>query len=70
MNIFKNNSVPKTCPKCGGKVVKIIYGEPSQELFEASVRGEVILGGCCIEVDENGNRLDPQYGCIDCEATF
>ena len=70
MNIFKINSVPKTCPKCGGKVVKIIYGEPDQELFEASERGEVILGGCCIEVDENGNRLDPQYGCIDCEETF
>lgn len=51
MNIFKKNSVPKTCPKCGGKVVKIIYGEPTEELFEASDRGEVILGGCCIALD-------------------
>ena len=70
MNLFKKTTAPKTCPKCGGKVVEIIYGEPDQELFEAYKRGEVILGGCCIEVDENGNRLDPQYGCIDCEETF
>jgi len=70
MNIFKKSSVPKTCPKCGGKVVKIIYGEPTEELFEASDRGEVILGGCCIALDENGNQISPEYGCVDCEERF
>lgn len=70
MIFFKRKTVPNICPKCGGKIVEIIYGEPDQELFEASERGEVILGGCCITVDEKGNRLDPQYGCIDCEETF
>lgn len=70
MNIFNKNSVPKNCPKCGGKVVKIIYGEPTEELFEASDRGEVILGGCCIAIDEKGNQISPEYGCIDCEERF
>ena len=37
-------SRPTICPKCGGKIVEIIYGEPSIELFEAHERGEIILG--------------------------
>lgn len=60
----------KACPKCGGKVVKIIYGEPTEELFEAADRGEVILGGCCIALDENGNQISPEYGCVDCDERF
>ena len=59
-----------TCPKCGGKVVKIIYGEPTEELFEASERNEVILGGCCITIDEEGNQTAPEHGCINCRETF
>lgn len=31
--------------------VPIAYGYPSSELFEAAERGEVVLGGCVIEVD-------------------
>ena len=60
----------KVCPKCGGKIVEIIYGEPAEELFNAAERGEVILGGCCITFDENGNQIDSQYGCVDCEESF
>lgn len=60
----------KTCPKCGGRIVKIVYGEPTEELFEAADRGEVILGGCCITLDENGNQIDPEYGCVNCEEIF
>ena len=60
-------SRPTICPKCGGKIVEIIYGEPSIELFEAHERGEIILGGCCMVVDDKGNQLDPKYGCVDCE---
>ena len=70
MNIFNKNSVPKNCPKCGGKVVKIIYGEPTEELFEASDRGEVILGGRRIIKKKKGNQISPEYGCIDCEERF
>ena len=60
----------KVCPKCGGKIVEILYGEPTEELFNAAERGEVILGGCCIAFDEQGNQIDPQYGCVDCDERF
>ena len=43
---------PCKCPKCGGKVVKLVYGEPGPELFEMADRKEVVLGGCCIHSDE------------------
>lgn len=26
----------KVCPKCGGKIVEILYGEPTEELFNAA----------------------------------
>lgn len=44
IEILKIN--PKKCPKCGAdEVLKIEYGEPSEELAE---RTDVYLGGCCI----------------------
>ena len=42
----------RTCPECGGEGVQIVYGMPSHELFEAAERGEVALGGCCVQEDE------------------
>lgn len=40
---------PARCPKCvSERVVPIMYGLPSDELFEDWDRGEVELGGCCI----------------------
>ena len=56
---------PFKCPKCGGKVVKIVYGEPCPELFEQAERKEVILGGCCINLDGN-----PQWACTECEQQY
>lgn len=50
----------RICPVCGAKMVPIVYGEPSAELFAKAERKEVILGGCCI----TGN--DPQWGCPEC----
>ncbi len=70
MKTIKVKSKPQTCPKCNGKIVDIIYGEPSYELFEAAERGEVVLGGCCICVDENGNINDPSWECTNCHTTF
>ena len=40
------------------------------EAIEAYKRGEIILGGCCIELDENGNSLMPDWQCKECEAQF
>lgn len=54
----------KKCPKCGEKLLEIIYGTPGPELFEASERGEVILGGCCL----SGN--DPKYHCKNCNMDY
>ena len=70
MKPIKVSIKPDKCPKCGGKVVKIIYGEPSIEAFEAEERGELILGGCCIQVDEEGNSLMPDWQCKKCNAQF
>lgn len=39
----------KKCPACGSTdTVKILYGMPTYEAFEAVERGEISLGGCCI----------------------
>jgi hypothetical protein len=38
---------PPACPQCDSSenVIPIVYGYPSEELFEAAERGEVSLGG-------------------------
>ena len=38
---------PPACPECASSenVIPIVYGYPSEELFEAAERGEVALGG-------------------------
>lgn len=58
---------PRKCPRCGHKpVASILYGMPipSRELFEKEERGEVILGGCVIELDQ------PTWQCSKCGAEF
>lgn len=70
MKLFKRKSHPTVCPKCGGKVVPIVYGMPMEELQEKADRGEVILGGCCIACDENGKQIDPKWWCVDCDEKF
>ncbi|MCQ2570766.1 MAG: hypothetical protein MJ154_00750 [Candidatus Saccharibacteria bacterium] len=54
----------KKCPKCGCELKKIIYGMPTLETFEASERGEVVLGGCCI-IDGG-----PDYRCDECRLEY
>ena len=54
----------KKCPKCGEGLLEIVYGMPGPELFEASERGEVVLGGCCITGD------DPAYHCKKCKKDY
>ena len=50
------------CPSCQSEdVVPIEFGFPSPEMVEAAGRGEIKLGGCCVEVD------DPEWHCNDCE---
>lgn len=47
----------RKCPVCGAPGVRIVYGMPGGELFEAANRGEVVLGGCVIGGD------DPDFAC-------
>lgn len=55
----------KKCPACGStETVKILYGMPTYEAFQASERGEIALGGCC--VTEN----DPSRHCNNCGQDF
>jgi hypothetical protein len=58
---------PRKCPNCGhAPVASILYGMPniSDELFEKEQRGEVIFGGCVIELDQ------PTWQCSKCEVEF
>lgn len=53
------------CPKCGEKLIEIMYGLPLlSETFEAAERGEVILGGCCISPES------PSYHCKKCFVDY
>lgn len=55
---------PEKCPKCGGEVVRIVYGMPGHELALKETAGELVLGGCCVE--ENS----PAWQCLKCKKTF
>ena len=53
------------CPRCGSiDAIEIVYGYPTAETFEASARGEVVLGGCVI------GREAPDYECRACHAAL
>ncbi len=52
------------CPECGATGLEIIYGLPSFDLHEKSLRGEVALGGCVV-FDES-----PRWSCPACGATW
>ena len=44
------------CPKCNSnEITPIVYGYPGNELWEKYERGEVILGGCCLDPDAKNN---------------
>ena len=61
----------RTCPECGSRrVVPIEYGMPGGDGIEASERGELVLGGCCIVTDPEGRFAMPDRACLDCDARF
>jgi hypothetical protein len=53
---------PPFCPQCGksDRVVRVVYGMPAYEAFEAEQRGELVLGGCCVSAG------DPTHHCLRC----
>jgi hypothetical protein len=50
-----------SCPQCGSvQTIPISSGMPDHELFAASERGEVLIGGCILMGD------DPDRHCVAC----
>jgi hypothetical protein len=50
---------PKTCPQCRERMVlEIVYGYADLELFEAAERGELVIGGCCIDPPFIGRHVE------------
>jgi hypothetical protein len=65
MRLPKRTPVSAKCPSCqSADVVPIMYGLPGPEMAEASIKGEIVLGGCVIF----GN--DPAWFCRACEARW
>jgi hypothetical protein len=55
----------KKCPACGAAdTIKILYGMPTHEAFEASERGELVLGGCYV------SDANPARHCKVCKQNF
>lgn len=62
---MKDNSI--RCPNCGSdNIAEILWGLPAftDELQEKLSEGKVVLGGCCVSLD------DPKYKCNDCTHRF
>lgn len=53
-----SNRKAKNCPVCGWKLLPIIYGYPSPELFE---RDDIVIGGCIVD------PMYPYYSCSNCD---
>ena len=60
----KNKAEMKKCPKCGNKLARIVYGEPTLEAVEAIKRKELYPGGCMVFPGA------PNYHCYHCELEF
>ena len=54
------------CPKCGEKLVEIVYGLPTVELMEDAKNKKVCLRGCCVV----GGIEVPKYHCFKCGKNF
>jgi ribosomal protein L37AE/L43A len=64
MNDVPTEAVPAEelrCPNCGAeKPLRIAYGYPSHDMWEASERGHIALGGCIVQGDS------PTWECRKC----
>lgn len=66
MEMFDLLRKPSHCPYCGGKIYKILYGEPmySEAEYLARFHEHVIFGGCLI------SDQSPDYECSECHLQF
>lgn len=61
---------PRKCPVCNGRVVPVYYGIPPMDAILREQQGDLVLGGCCVKVDEYGNEISPSWECIQCHTKF
>lgn len=60
-----------TCPSClTDTVVPVVYGFPVDTTFEAASRGDVVLGGCIIDVVPGAHRGQREMRCTSCGKTL
>ena len=49
------------CTQCGGRMIPIVYGYPTPELWDDAEAGKVVIGGCVIY-----EGLSPSKVCREC----
>ena len=60
-----SDPAPPACTRCGSlDTIPIAYGLPGPEMMAEAERGEIVLGGCCIEEDQ------PTHECRACGTSF
>jgi len=59
-----NPPLTPKCPRCGKRTIPIVYGEPTPETVQASVDGQVRLGGCLVD-----DHFPTRY-CRWCKLSF
>ena len=55
---------PFKCQACKGRVVPIMYGEPTPEAGAQAARGEIVLGGCVV------HPYSSQWICVNCHTEY
>jgi hypothetical protein len=63
----KQNPKPTCCPKCGGEVYELLWGEPmmSEDDYFHLYGKHVIYAGCCIAFGKV-----PKWQCSKCGERF
>lgn len=46
----------RRCGRCGSPVVPVVYGMPTEEMWLAAERSEIILGGCSLSLEGDVTR--------------
>lgn len=71
--VVRNKEGQPECPYCGSTdTARILYGMPAMddEMARKIEAGKIALGGCIINVDENGTAISPDRKCNMCGKEF
>ena len=64
---IKSKNDTDVCPKCGGKLIPVLYGYPSPDALKRVARGEIALGGCNLILH---NISHSYFLCEKCDEEF